>query len=356
MNILADQRLPDLDFLFPKPFVITRYEHQAEIPQLIPDQEILLCRSTLAVNAALLERSSIRAVGTASSGIDHVDQAYLERRGIPLFDAKGCNARAVADYVASTLAYLMTTHHIKPQKTGVIGMGHVGSAVSQRFQAAGIEVIGYDPLKAIHEPTFKSCTLDELWACDVLCIHANLHDSPPVPSINLVNQPFLSQLKPNTVIINAARGNIVDESALLSLPFPLIYCTDVYANEPSIDPRIVNYATLCTPHIAGHSIEAKSYAVELIRDQLMRYFFADIPRPPPIHPATTSIHLPNHHSTWQKTLLAIYNPAIETQQLQAAEDLQSSFFQLRQQHHFRHDFKHYYLKKIDKKIELLLGK
>lgn len=339
IKILADSTLPHLNALFEGAFELTVYHNEESLCAGLPFHDILLCRSTLRVTEKHLANTPIQCVATASSGVDHIDTAYLEAHGIKLVDAKGCNAEAVADYVMSTLAWLIKNANMVGKQAGVVGVGEVGSRVVSRLRAAGMDVIQYDPLRARVDPTMQSCTLHDLTTCDLLFIHANLHDTAPFPSKNLVDADFLIQLKPGACLINAARGGIVNEEALLQNTQPLIYCTDVYANERAIDPRIIAFSTLCTPHIAGHSIEAKSRAVETIAHALHAYYGFSMPRmlnlPKPAYsPMLTG-------EGWSDQALRLYNPMTETTVLKNASDKQAAFLTLRQAHHYRHDFTAY---------------
>lgn len=337
MNILADASLPGLNQAFPEPFHLTLYHHADEIIHLLSGQDVLLCRSTLKVNQSLLKNHSVRYVATASSGTDHLDHDWLVSQNIQIIDAKGCNARSVADYVVSSLAYLEQHQLIQGKKAGIIGMGKVGTQVATRLHAADFQTVTYDPLKAINEPQeFQSCVLEELFQSDLLCIHAELHNNQPYSSMNLIDQHFLAQLKPGCVIINAARGGIINEEALLHTQQPLTYCTDVFLNEPSVDKRIIDKATLCTPHIAGHSLEAKYVAVAMISAALHQQ--AGLPTPQFATPKIRkTLNIPDSPS-WQRIALAIYNPLIETQQLKAAINKRSAFLTARKNHQNRHDF------------------
>ena len=331
IKILADATLPHLTELFPKPFTLTLYKTSGQIPDLLTDQTILVCRSTLRVNATLLANSNIQCVTTASSGIDHIDEAYLNQHHITLFDAKGSNARAVADYVVATIAALHRLRLPMGALAGVVGIGEVGARVVERLQAAGFNVICYDPLKYSHG------TLADLTACDLLCLHPNLHESQPFPSKHLINADFLNQLKSGVVIINASRGGIVDENALLASNKPILYCTDVYNNEPSIDSRIIDFATLCTPHIAGHSIEAKQNAVAQISQKIHQHYGLISP---PLELSMPITHV-SPCNQWQDLVLSLYNPMDDTEQLKAAVDKKNAFLKQRLAHQFRHDFNRY---------------
>lgn len=350
MNILADATLPDLFTAFPSPFKLTLYAHSNEIRDLLSQQDVLLCRSTLKVDQQLLQNHHLQFVATASSGTDHLDHQFLMDNHIQIIDAKGCNTESVADYILSSLAYLDENQLFSGKRAGIIGLGRIGTEVSRRLDFLGFETIHYDPPKAEQDLSFSSCTLSELYSCDFLCIHADLHDDGPYPSYHLINETFLKQLPKNRVIINAARGGIVDERALINMGKSLIYCTDVYWNEPDINPLIIEQATLCTPHIAGHSIEGKQAAVQLISQQLHRY--AGLP-PVQFNPIAYENLALEKEISWQKKMLSNYNPINETNLLKRAKDKRSAFLEVRKNHQFRHNFIWSKLEDIDFKAKTL---
>lgn len=336
MKILADASLPGLIEAFPKPFELSFYQNCAEVPQLLNNQDILLCRATLKVNQALLATHQIKCVATATSGIDHIDLSYLKKAGIQLFDAKGCNASAVADYVMATLAYLQKFKGFSGIKAGVIGVGEVGSRVVKRLESARMQVYCYDPLRKTNDTKFKSNSFEEtIRQSDLLCLHANLHDTEPYSSKNLINEAIFQQLKANVVIVNAARGGIVDEEALVKQTKPISYCADVYNNEPTIDKKIIDFATLCTPHIAGHTVEAKQAAIAMLSQKLHQHYQFKIPVLTAAPFENDLVFPPNQD--WQDRILTIYNPINETLALKAAENLASAFQKLRKAHTNRHD-------------------
>lgn len=353
MNILADASLPGLEAAFPKPFHVTTYHQPDEINQLLLGQDVLLCRAALKVNQSLLKNHSLRYVATASSGTDHLDHLWLNSQNIQIIDAKGSNARAVADYVVASLAVLKQQSLIRGHTAGIVGLGKVGSQVAVRLQAAGLQIRTYDPLKAARE-TFHSCSLEELYQVDLLCIHAELHNKQPYPSTNLIHRDFFNRLKPGCVIINAARGGIVNEEALLHTSKPLIYCTDVYLNEPNIDARIIDKSTICTPHIAGHSLEAKYAAVAMVSAALHQ--IAGLPLPQFAAPELPNSLKLEKNELWYETVLNIYDPTQETLFLKQALDKKTAFLDLRKQHQMRHDFSRYPTGSIvNNETKLVLG-
>ena len=353
MKILADATLPNLFLLFKEPFSLTVYNNQHELLDLLPNHDVLICRSTLVVSKKLLANTQIRCVATASSGVDHIDNEYLKKQKIALFDAKGCNAIAVADYVVATLACLQQNNYVVGNKAGVIGVGEVGTRVVTRLKAAGFNVVCFDPLKASLDKLHHFCPLSELSSCDLLCIHANLHNKAPFPSANLLSRRFLSSLKPGTIIINAARGGIVNEEALLSSSTPITYCTDVYQGEPTINADIVDFAALCTPHIAGHSIESKIKAIVKISQQLHHHF--GLPFSPITIPLQGELPILRSTDHWQDTILQLYDPLVDTVVLKSAQDKTRAFLTQRQAHDYRHDFSFYDASQLHQSTKRLMG-
>ncbi len=334
LRVMADATLPDLELWFPQPFKLTLYNTRS-IEQIdLNDHEILLCRSTLRVNEQLSGIKAIECVATASSGTDHILANLLQQQNITLFDAKGSNAHAVADYILASIAHLTQRGLLKGNRAAVVGAGHVGSQVAVKLRMIGFEVILIDPVKQFNQPDFISGELSDLSTCDLICIHANLHNTQPWPSQNLFNEDLLSKLKPDVVLMNAARGGIVNEVDLLNTPPSMIYCTDVYANEPGPSTEIIQRATICTPHIAGHCIEAKTRAVIQLSAQIHQHYGLECRQVSPVFPLTKKINISKN---WQEKILDHYNPGIETATLKAANDSKNVFLEQRAAHVFRHE-------------------
>ena len=323
--LLADNSLPLLEALFSLHFKLRTYQNLEEIYNYNAPQEILLCRSNLRIDQDFLNKTHFRTIATATSGTDHIDIHYLQKKKIHLLDANGTNAASVADYVLATLAYLNLTS----KSIGIIGMGKVGRAVKQRLQLLQQNVLSYDPWLPEHS---KVC-FNDILACDVITLHANLHDNKPFPSRHLFNAKNLRQLKPGTVLINTARGELLDTEALLKLKPDIIYCADVFPDEPNISADLIDYTTICTPHIAGHSIQAKHQSLIKISQKLHQYY--EIPRPETKMQPHSSYLITPHE--WQKTLLDHYNPWEETLFLKAAKNKKNAFLYLRKAHCNRHE-------------------
>ena len=354
INIVADDSLPDLSYLFKSPFQITRCKLGSDFYQKIKNYDVLLCRSSLKVDTDLLADSHISCIATVSSGTDHIVQSS-RTKPVAIIDAKGANAVAVTDYVMACLAYCQQQGMVKGLRAGVIGVGAVGSAVAWRLQALGFLVSAYDPLRAEQDESFISCELEALFDCDVICIHANLHDQAPFPSRHLLNQYFLSRLKSKTLIINAARGDIVDEAALLSCRQSLRYCTDVYQSEPALNQALVDYAMICTPHIAGHSIEARRRGLQFVSQKLHAHFGLVSMS---VHHDTTQCMIQSNqpNTNWQEAILSVYNPIFETLKLKQSRDLAKTFIDIRTSHSQRHEFQYFSWPEIDNSLIAAVGK
>lgn len=349
MRVLVDATLPSIGNYLDKYFDLIFYHNNNDLLANIDSSDILICRSTLQITSKLLKTSQLKYIATASSGTDHIEKEYLKTRNIKLIDAKGANAQSVCDYVLSSLAWLTKHSYLKGNKVGIVGLGAIGSKLSQILKLFGFEIVGYDPIK------FKQYSnIHDLYDADVICIHANLHATLPNPSLNLFDINLLEKLNPGVVIINAARGGIVKEADLLKINKKIIYCTDVFASEPNVNQEIVSFATLVTPHIAGHSIEAKQNAVKYIANFILKLVdkdcssllssnkliksFKDFIMEQNIEFKGSKICPILNDMDIQDKILNIYNPYFETQALKLAKDKMKTFIELRKSHTFRHDF------------------
>jgi erythronate-4-phosphate dehydrogenase len=225
----------------------------------------LLVRSVTRVDAALLARANrLRFVGSATIGCDHVDTALLAGRGIPFANAPGCNAPAVADYVMGAILLDAVTRGIDPAQRcyGVVGVGQIGSRVAARLRALGTTVLCCDPPRQAAGDAGVEHSLDELLArCDVITLHVPLTRHGTHATHHLLDARHLARLKPDMLLINAARGEVIDNRALLEVlrQRPAMRAMlDVWEEEPEPLAALVAHATLASPHVAGYSVEGKA--------------------------------------------------------------------------------------------------
>ena len=256
---------------------LTLFDGREISPEIVADAEILLVRSVSNVSGELLEGSSVRFVGTATAGTDHVDSAWLEENGVSFFAASGCNAPAVADYVITCLTeYAERSATALTRLTvGIIGCGHVGNALATRLRRCGIRLRQYDPPRADRDPSFASDELDAALDCDVVTLHVPLIESGAWKTRNLLGPREISKLRPGTLVINAARGGVLDEAALLrrlASANDLLVAVDCWENEPAINEALLAKAWFSTPHIAGHTHQARLEASRLLYCRLSEHF------------------------------------------------------------------------------------
>ncbi len=219
----------------------------------VHDAVALLVRTRTRCDAALLDGSAVRFVATATIGTDHIDRDYCDSHGITVASAPGCNAAAVAQYVRVALHTLSLD---RPGATlGVIGVGHVGKLVAEAGQRLGMHVLLNDPPRAAAEGPAGFTPLPELLAqSDVVTLHIPLWPE----NRDFADAAFFAALKPGASFINASRGEVVDEAALLAARPKLDKLViDVWKNEPNINRDLLAATDIATPHIAGYSIQGK---------------------------------------------------------------------------------------------------
>lgn len=290
--------------------------------------DVLICRSTVKVNEALLQQSPVKIVATATSGTCHIDLPYLAARNTQLLDAKGANAKSVCDYVLSVLGHQFQS--LEGLSLGIIGVGEVGSRLVKQARALGLTVYPFDPPREKREPGFHSASLKKIQQCQIVSLHVPLTVEGKNKTQQLVDNEFLKALPDNTLLINTARGEIVDETALLNHQRPLRLALDVFNSEPAINSKLLAKATIATPHIAGHAIEAKWRASLMLYRKLCKSL--DIP----YKSSQFDRLLDEEHKNFShQALKKHYNPLGETDLLKQSLTA-SKFTQLRRSHH-RHE-------------------
>ncbi len=237
------------------------------------DADILIVRSVTNVNEELLKNSSVKFVGTATIGTDHLDKKYLEDSGIKYASAPGCNSFAVAEWVITSILFLINRFNLSPKTATVIGHGNIGSKVAPLITSLGIDVKIVDPPKAELENINNFYLLDEVLNSDIITFHTPMIKNGKYPTYHLMNIERLSSLKNDTILINTSRGAVVDNSALLDIldKTKLFTAFDVWENEPNINLELLEKINIATPHIAGYSLEGKVNGTKMIYDELYSY-------------------------------------------------------------------------------------
>ena len=277
MQIIIDKGIPFLQGVFPSEIEVKFLPPEEITSESVRKADALFVRTRTQINKELLHGSQVRFVATATIGFDHIDQDYCREAGIHWVSCPGCNAQAVCDYVEEAIASFNSSPFRGRSggsfTIGIVGSGHVGKLVAQMAERKEYKVLLSDPPLGIGAP------LKEIVPqCDVLTFHTPLTYDGEHPTYHLCNADILRLCKPNALIINAARGGIIDEQALLSTlntqHSTLNYkvAIDCWENEPLLNQALLEKVDLASFHIAGYSIEGKMRASEMCLQAFCEFF------------------------------------------------------------------------------------
>jgi len=275
MKILVDENIPAAQECFGHLGEVVRMPGRHLAAADVRDADALVVRSITRVTPGLLSGSKVRFVGTATIGVDHIDLDYLRSSGIAFASAPGCNAQSVAEYVMTALLELEASRglDLRAKSVGIFGLGNVGSRLKNLCEAFGLQVLACDPpLQA--QGVAGLVPAEEVWQADIVSFHVPLLKEGPHPTHHLGNEQRLRALKPGAVLINTARGDVVDNRALsrvLRDRPDLAVVLDVWEREPQIDVELAGQVSIATPHIAGYSHDGKVRGTWMIYQALCEF-------------------------------------------------------------------------------------
>ena len=272
MKLVVDKTIPFVENLF-EPYAEVVYLEGKEISsEDVRDADALLIRTRTKCNADLLEGSSVRMISTASIGGDHIDHAYCDEHGIHYATAAGCNAVGVMNYVFSALYGIAARKSIdlEGKTLGIVGVGNTGSRVAAMARHIGLRVLLCDPPRAAVEGPDSFTPLPTLLdESDIVSLHVPLSET----TRRMADDAFFAALRPGAIFINTARGEIVDEDALIrALPRLGAVIIDTWNNEPYVNTDLVDLVDIATPHIAGYSYQGKQNGTALAVRAIARFF------------------------------------------------------------------------------------
>ncbi|KZX53351.1 hypothetical protein A3709_09460 [Halioglobus sp. HI00S01] len=280
LSVVADENIPGVEALLGAGAEVTRVNGRSLQPEQLRTADALLVRSVTRVDAALIANTKVRFVGTATAGTDHIDQQALASLGVRFCSAPGSNANAVVEYVLAAIAQSEQFLEclLSGGVAGIVGFGHVGRLLARRFEALGIRWQAYDPW--LDESDIPAAAgFAEILHSDVICVHAELTDAQPWPSRHLFDQAALAGLTSSQLLINASRGPVVDNQALLrrlledAAPHVVL---DVWEREPQVDPQLLANVAFGTAHIAGYSLDGKLLATRMLLDAMADEFHIEL--------------------------------------------------------------------------------
>lgn len=267
-------------------------DNREELLRAVAGAKALIIRNKTRVDVELLEAAPLlKVVGRLGVGLDNIDLEACAGRGVTVCPATGANAPSVVEYVLGSAmslvrgAYasshrivsgewprseLSTGGELAGRTMGIIGFGGIGQRLAGSAAALGMAVIAYDPLLPTNDPAWQRAqrkTLDQVIAtADVLSLHVPLNNA----TRHLIDAAALSRMKPGAVLVNTARGGIIDEVALAgALRSGALggAAIDVFETEPATADNMRAFTGLSnvilTPHIAGLTAEANARVSEL---------------------------------------------------------------------------------------------
>lgn len=271
-----------------------------ELERIIGDYDALAVRSATKVTAKLLEKAErLKVIGRAGVGVDNVDLDAATRRGIVVMNTPGGSSTTVAELALAMILALsrhlavatasvkagkwekkkFQGHELAGKTLGVVGIGNIGSVLVDRARALKMRVVAYDPFISPEAAAKLGATLvdlDGVWReADVISIHVPLTEKTK----NLVNAQSLAKMKKGALLVNCARGGIVDERALadaLASGHLGGAALDVFEKEPPAadHPLFKLDHVVVTPHIGASTEEAQAAVAVAIAEQLAAYLNA----------------------------------------------------------------------------------
>ena len=276
--------------------VLTHDQLPDGLPAALADADALVVRSAVQADDTLMEHApKLRVIGRAGVGVDNIDAAAATRRGIVVMNTPGANAVAVAELtlglmlaLARKLPAANSTMHagkwekknlqgaeLRGKTLGILGLGRIGLEVAKRARGFGLEIIGSDPFVSAavaRENGIKLVTLEELIAgSDYITLHVGL----TAQTAGVINAKSLAAMKKGVRIVNCARGELIDDAALieaLKSGHVAGAALDVFASEPLKEsPYATMENVILTPHIAGSTGEAQEAVGQQIARQVRDY-------------------------------------------------------------------------------------
>jgi D-3-phosphoglycerate dehydrogenase len=266
-----------------------------ELLAVIGDYEAIITRSGTTVDKALLDAATkLKIVARAGVGIDNVDVDYASSKGVIVVNAPFGNTNSAAEHTMALLLSFcrnvtvandslksgewkrapFTGHEVKGRVAGVIGLGKVGGRVATRLKAFECEVLACDPyisVKRAHDLGVKLVSHDEIYKnCDIITVHTPLNDE----TRNMIGPREFGLMKSGVIILNVARGGIINEQALLDnlLSGKVIGgAVDVWSQEPpateTLKQLIACNKLVVTPHLGANTFEAQvNVAIDVSRE------------------------------------------------------------------------------------------
>ena len=349
MKLVVDENMPFVRELFADFGEIVALNGRHMSAEQVSDADVLLVRSVTKVNQALLAHNSqLKFVGSATIGTDHIDHAYLAARNVPFASAPGCNATSVGEYVFNALLELAEKYgaELREQTVGIVGAGNTGSAVAHCLNAWGVKVLLCDPPLAAKGDSREFVDIDTLIAqSDAISFHVPITHEGEHATYHLLNAARLGRMKSNAWLINASRGEVVDNHALLArlqkAAFPVVL--DVWEGEPKPMAELVPLVDIATPHIAGYSLEGKALGTFMLYQRLCELLNTPVTKSladllPRAWYQTLSVQQTPNQAELLRLCRFVYDLRDDDRQFRKIHQIADGFDNMRKKHRHRREF------------------
>lgn len=344
MKIVIDDNIPYIKGRLEPVADVVYTDQWGFTPEIVKDADAVIIRTRTRCNESLLGGSSVRLVATATIGTDQIDIPWCEGHGITVRNSPGCNAPAVAQYVWSALlrSGFDPAHHT----LGLVGCGNVGGIVLEWAQKLGAKVLVSDPpleekLRRGEVDSEKRESLSGvefaplervMSEADAVTLHTPLTKFGDHPTHHLIGERELSLMQPNAILVNAARGPVVDFKALKPavLSGRIRAIVDTWEEEPIVDSELLDRVLFGTFHIAGYSRQGKERATRMVLEAVEDTFGVSVDK----SGLTGAYECPSSLSA--ESIVASYNPLVDTLPLRQDP---TSFDTLRRNYNYREETK-----------------
>lgn len=330
MKIIVEANIPYIKGLLETFGEVIYLPAKAIDAAAVKDADALFVRTRTRCDSTLLAGSRVKFVATATIGTDHIDLGYCRKAGIEVCNAPGCNAPAVAQYVFSVIGHYMNGSPVKGMNLGVVGVGHVGSIIARWGERLGMKVLRCDPPRQRREGGEFASLNDIAAESDFITFHTPLTTEGENPTFHLAGKDFFKAVRSCRMLINSARGGVVDETALkaaLDEGSVMAAAIDCWEHEPAIDASLFDRLFAGTPHIAGYSKEGKMRATTMALEGFERHFSVTVAGKPTVEAPLLGADINSIGEA-----ISSYNPLDDTARL--ASDL-TAFESLRNNYDLR---------------------
>lgn len=352
MKIVCDDKIPFIKGVF-EPYAEVLYlPGKATDAAAVKDADAIISRTRTRCDKSLLEGSTVKVIATATIGFDHIDTQWCEANGVIWRNAPGCNSWSVKQYMASLLVFLARKHNLnlETMTLGVVGVGNVGSKVADAARVLGMKVLLNDPPRSRREGPDAFVSLEEIISkSDIITVHVPLSKEGEDATWHLFDEERIAQMSKSQILVNAARGPVVDNKALKNaLKSSAIKAAvlDCWEGEPELDAELVELVDISTAHIAGYSADGKANgtiaSVHTVSEVLGLPLSDWYPESMPAPRQSRDLHIDASGKTRQEVLFeAIWHSYDITEDSNLLREHLDSFEKLRGDYQIRREFTYY---------------